>query len=87
MQALTTCARAGCFYGMAQAAPQHYRKSKSKDSTLAEEFPSNVYPWMDLAQQTGATVVAVPRPNNGDWTAALLTVDSSVAIVAVPHRH
>ena len=41
--------------------------------TLAEEFPSNVYPWMDLAQRTGAQFVAVPRPGDDDWTAALLS--------------
>ncbi len=75
-------------YGMAQAAhniPLHRGK---KILTLAEEFPSNVYPWMDLAQRTGARVVSVPRPGDDDWTAALLAhMDDSVAVVAVPHCH
>jgi selenocysteine lyase/cysteine desulfurase len=75
-------------YGMAQAANNIPVRTNQKILTLAEEFPSNVYPWADLAQRAGATVVAVPRPNNGDWTAALLAhFDPSVVIVAVPHCH
>ena len=75
-------------YGMAQAAhnvPLHRGK---KILTLAEEFPSNVYPWLNLAQRTSSQVVYVPRPTNSDWTAALLAqMDSSVGLVAVPHCH
>ena len=75
-------------YGLAQAANNIPVAANQKILTLAEEFPSNVYPWTDLAQRAGATVVAVPRPNNGDWTAALLAhLDPSVAIVTVPHCH
>jgi selenocysteine lyase/cysteine desulfurase len=75
-------------YGMAQAANNIPVTANQKILTLAEEFPSNVYPWTDLAERAGATVIAVPRPNNGDWTAALLAhFDPSVAIVTVPHCH
>jgi len=75
-------------YGIAQAAHNIPINANQKILTLADEFPSNVYPWMDLAQRANTTVVAVPRPNDSDWTAALLAhFDSSVAIVAVPHCH
>ena len=75
-------------YGMAQAAHNIPVHRGQKILTLAEEFPSNIYPWMDLAQRTGASVVSVPRPDDDDWTAALLAhMDGSVAIVAAPHCH
>jgi selenocysteine lyase/cysteine desulfurase len=75
-------------YGMAQAANNIVVRSGQRILTLAEEFPSNVYPWIELARQTGAAVCPVPRPDDGDWTAALLAqLDASIAIVAVPHCH
>ena len=68
-------------YGMAQAANNIPVTENQKILTLAEEFPSNVYPWTDSAQRSAATVVTVPRPTNGDWTAALLAhFDPSVAL-------
>jgi selenocysteine lyase/cysteine desulfurase len=75
-------------YGMAQAANNIVVRPGQRILTLAEEFPSNVYPWMELARRAGARVFPVPRPDDGDWTAALLAqLDSSIAIVAVPHCH
>ena len=75
-------------YGMAQAAHNIPLHRGQKILTLAEEFPSNIYPWIDLAQRTGANVVSVPRPDDDDWTSVLLGhMDDSVAIVATPHCH
>src|SRR5882672_9741232 len=44
-------------YGMAQAAHNIPLAKSQTIVTLAEQFPSNVYPWMDLAERTGATFV------------------------------
>jgi len=75
-------------YGMAQAAHNIAVAKSQTIVTLAEQFPSNVYPWMDLAERTGAALVTVPRPGNDDWTAALLArIESSTGLVAVPHCH
>src|SRR5690349_6556592 len=75
-------------YGMAQAAYNIPLAKSQAIVTLAEQFPSNVYPWMDLAERTGATFVSVPRPSDDDWTAALLArIDASTGLVAVPHCH
>jgi len=75
-------------YGMAQAA-HNIRLSRSQTViTLAEQFPSNVYPWMDLAERTGAKFISVARPADDDWTAALLSrIDASTGLVAVPNCH
>ena len=75
-------------YGMAQAAANIVLGKTQTIVTLAEQFPSNVYPWMDLAERTGAKFVSVPRPADDDWTAAVLAViDSGTGVVALPHCH
>jgi selenocysteine lyase/cysteine desulfurase len=75
-------------YGMAQAAHNIPVTKTQAIVTLSEQFPSNVYPWIDLAERTGAVFVSVPRPADDDWTSALLSfIGHSTAIVAVPHCH
>jgi selenocysteine lyase/cysteine desulfurase len=75
-------------YGMAQAAHNISLGKSQTIVTLAEQFPSNVYPWMDLAERSGGAFVSVPRPADDDWTAALLArIDASTGLVAVPHCH
>ena len=75
-------------YGLAQAAHNIALRPAQTILTLAEQFPSNVYPWMDLAERTGARHVTVPRPSDDDWTSALLArIDASTGLVAVPHCH
>jgi selenocysteine lyase/cysteine desulfurase len=75
-------------YGMAQAAANIALSKTQTIVTLAEQFPSNVYPWMDLAERTSARFVTVPRPADDDWTAALLAfINQSTGVVAVPNCH
>ncbi len=75
-------------YGLAQAAHAIPLRPTQTILTLADQFPSNVYPWMDLAERTGARHVTVPRPQDDDWTSALLSrIDGSTGLVAVPHCH
>lgn len=38
----------------------------------ADEFPSNLYPLRRAARLTGADIITVARPDDGDWTQALL---------------
>jgi len=55
---------------------------------LAEQFPSNVYAWRESAEQAGARIVTVARPEDGDLTRAVIdAVDERTAIVALPHCH
>ncbi len=55
---------------------------------LEEEFPSNVLPWRRSARETGAVMITIPRPSDGDWTAAALDVVARGArVVAVSHCH
>jgi selenocysteine lyase/cysteine desulfurase len=55
---------------------------------LEDQFPSNVYPWMDLASRGGGSIDVVARPPDFDWTRVLLErIDERTAVVAVPHYH
>ncbi len=75
-------------YGIAIAAANVPIRKGQSIVVLAEQFPSNVYPWRELAKRTGAEVVTVPRPADHDWTSATLElVDERTAVVAVPNCH
>lgn len=55
---------------------------------LEEQFPSNVYAWQRLAAENQAKIVTVARPDNSDWTAAILAaIDDRTTIAALPQCH
>ena len=75
-------------YGIAVAAANLPVRKGRNILILNEQFPSNVYPWRELARKRGANLITVPRPANDDWTAALLDhINEHTAIVAVPNCH
>lgn len=75
-------------YGLAVAAKNLPVRAGDVMLVLAEQFPSNVYTWRELAKTTGALVVTVDRPSDGDWTRAVLEhLDERVAVTALPHCH
>nr|WP_247717886.1 aminotransferase class V-fold PLP-dependent enzyme [Qipengyuania proteolytica] len=56
--------------------------------TLADQFPSNVYAWQELAARNGGEVIAVRRPSQSCWSEAVLdAIGPDTAIVAVPNCH
>ena len=75
-------------YGLAVAAANLPCPEGARILLLAEQFPSNVYAWRELAGRAGAELLTVPRPADGDWTRAVLeSLDERVAIAALPHCH
>ena len=75
-------------YGMAVATANLQVERDQNILVLDEQFPSNVYPWRELAKQRGAKLVTVPRPADHDWTTVLLEhIDESTAVVATPNCH
>lgn len=75
-------------YGIAVAAQNIRPSSGGRIVLLAQEFPSNVYAWRALAARSDAEIVTVPRPEDGDWTRALLDrIDDRAAVVSVPNCH
>lgn len=75
-------------YGIATAAGNLPVKKGQSILVLAEQFPSNYYAWQRRAEETGAAlkVVAWPKDEDHDWTAAVLnSLTADVAIAALPH--
>lgn len=55
---------------------------------LEAQFPSNVLVWRQLAHERGARLQFVPRPADGDWTAAVLEhLDADTDIATLPPCH
>lgn len=77
-------------YGLATAARALKQELRSGDVILLlqAEFPSNVYVWRTLADETGAVLETIPEPRDGNWTSAILQhVREGVRIAAVPQCH
>lgn len=75
-------------YGLAVAANNLTLAPGQNVVTLADQFPSNVYVWRDLAARRGGVVRAVNRPSQSCWSEAVLdAIGPDTAIVAVPQCH
>ncbi|HET9440170.1 MAG TPA: aminotransferase class V-fold PLP-dependent enzyme [Longimicrobiales bacterium] len=79
-------------YGIATAARNLKCAAGQNIVLTGEQFPSNVYSWLKLAQQRKAQIRTVSplsvRQRGSAWNDALLeAIDERTAIVAVPHVH
>jgi len=75
-------------YGMAIAAQNVTIPAGSQIVVVEEEFPSNVYAWREAARTRGAKLVTVPRPVDGDWTAAILYhLGPQTRVASLPNCH
>jgi cysteine desulfurase / selenocysteine lyase len=53
--------------------------------TAAEEYPSNIYPWMNLASR-GVTLRTVPSRDGGVWVRDLVeAIDDSTRVLTISH--
>jgi len=76
-------------YGVSVAA-RNLAPARGQDIVvLAEQFPSNVYPWREIAREHGARIVTVAAPSDdGGWTPRILeAIGPDTAVVAIPHCH
>jgi selenocysteine lyase/cysteine desulfurase len=77
-------------YGLSTAA-RAVEPQLGKDDTiliLEEGFPSNVLPWVRVARETGAKLITVPVPGDGNWTNAILNrINTSVKAAALFNCH
>lgn len=77
-------------YGVSTAARILENILSKEDSVLviAEEFPSVVLPFKRISNETGANIITVEKPNDGNWTKAIINkMDSSVKVVALSSCH
>lgn len=55
---------------------------------LADQFPSNVYPWQRLARDRGGRTVTLMRRTGQSWTEAVIgALTRRTRIVAIPQMH
>ena len=72
-------------YGMAVAARNLPLGAGQTVLVLADQFPSNLYPWRAAAARVGAELVTVDA-SGGDLTAAVIAaIDERTAVAALPH--
>ena len=75
-------------YGMATAAANVRLETGRRVVSLAEEFPSTILTFRERARAAGAELVLVPRPEDHDWTRAVLeAIDERTAVAALPALH
>ncbi|MCK5424434.1 MAG: aminotransferase class V-fold PLP-dependent enzyme [Emcibacter sp.] len=75
-------------YGIALAVRNLSLPAGQKIIVLADQFPSNIYPWQEMAKSHQAEVVTISRPGDGDWTRLICeAIDTDTAIVACPQAH
>lgn len=75
-------------YGMAVAAANTPVQAGQRVLCLDAEFPSTILTWRERARAAGAHFALIPRPDDGDWTEAILAaIDDRTAVAALPHCH
>ena len=75
-------------YGIQLAAQALEVDGSSEIVLLQDQFPSNVYSWLELAKTTAASIRTVSFPDDGDWTPRLLhAIGDKTAVVAIPNCH
>jgi len=73
-------------YGLSTAARAAEPQLGKGDSILIleEGFPSNVLPWIRVAQERGAELIKVPVPADGNWTRAIINrIDENIKVLAL----
>lgn len=75
-------------YGMATAAANVPLQPGQRVLVLAGEFPSTILTWRDRARAAGAELVMVAKPDDHDWTRAVIdAIDERTAAAALPNCH
>ena len=75
-------------YGVSVAARNLPIAEGQRIVTLEHQFPSNLHAWRVAAADRGAEHVPVDRPEDGNWTRAVLdAIDETTAVTALPPCH
>lgn len=80
-------------YGMANVANNLNLTASDEILVIGEQFPSNVYPWKKVAQQSGATIKTISAPDTNNnratrWNEEILyAITPNTKLVACGHIH
>lgn len=77
-------------YGISTAARiiEPFLKKDQQILLMEDEFPSVVLPLIKSSEMTGAKIVTVKTPENGNWTEAILSqITNQIKVVAISSCH
>ncbi len=80
-------------YGLANVAKNLVLESGDNIVVVGEQFPSNVYPWREVASKSNAEIITVSAPDGMQdrgkrWNEAILnTINSRTRLVAMANIH
>lgn len=79
-------------YGLANVVKNVNVKAK-EIVVVAEQFPSNVYPWMELEETQNAKIITINPPENlenrgANWNSRVIeAINEQTGVVAISHTH
>ena len=75
-------------YGVAVMAKNLPVSAGQEIVVITDQFPSNIFSWRYLAEETGAILKVVPWPEDGNWTPNVLdAIGPNTAIATLPPCH
>lgn len=75
-------------YGISIAAKNVALDKGDEIILLAEQFPSNVYSWIEVAKEKEAKVVFVEKADHSTWTESILSaINAKTKVISVPNVH
>jgi len=79
-------------YGLANVANNLNLTTGDKILVVAEQFPSNIYPWLRVIEEAGAKLEVIEPPSLKDrganWNERILeSIDDQTTMVAIGHVH
>jgi len=75
-------------YGLAVAAKNIRLTDKQEIIVLDQQYPSNIYVWLELSSSTGAQVITIKRQDNQTWAEAILEkINDATGLIAIPNCH
>lgn len=75
-------------YGIGVASALVEIKAGDEIVVLEDQFPSNVYSWLELARTKQGRIRTVKKPADFDWSKGVLeTINERTAVVALPNVH
>jgi selenocysteine lyase/cysteine desulfurase len=75
-------------FGIAAAARNLSVRASQEIVVLEGQFPSNYYAWRNVAERDGGWLRVVARPDDFDWTSAVLeAIGPATGLVSLPNCH
>jgi selenocysteine lyase/cysteine desulfurase len=75
-------------YGLSVAAKNISLTDKQEIIVLDQQYPSNVYVWLERSSATGARIITIERQGDQTWTEAILEkISNATGLIAIPNCH